>query len=73
MVRGDRSIEPLLAYDPFAHTPPRFVRAELYRYDFTRTRGRAWWTRRLVGEYMRPLSEDDPELAAFLRERGLPR
>jgi hypothetical protein len=73
MLRGDRSIEPLLARDPFPDAPPRWVRARRYRYEFTRGRGPAWWTRRDEGEYMRPLAKDDPELAVFLRERGLAR
>lgn len=74
LLRGDRSIAPLIAHDPFADAPPRFVRAELYRYELTRSEDdrRAWWKRTRVGEYMRPMAKDDPELAAFLRERGLP-
>jgi hypothetical protein len=73
LLRGDRAVAPLLARDPFPDAPPRFVRAELYRYELTR-RGDApgtWWRRTRIGEYMRPMSKDDPELAAFLRERGL--
>lgn len=74
LLRGDRSVAPLLARDPFPDEPPRFVRVELYRYELTR-RGddpSAWWRRTRVGEYMRPVAKDDPELAAFLVEHGLP-
>lgn len=71
LLEGDRSIAPLFAVDPFANAPPRFVRAQLYRYELTRAGEPGWWRRTLVGEYMRPLSKDDPELDTFLRERGL--
>src|SRR5262249_41577075 len=36
LLRGDRTVERLLSYNPFPDTPPRYVRAELYRYEFTR-------------------------------------
>jgi len=78
LLRGEPAVRPLFARDPFADAPPRFVRAELYRYELTR-RGElvdgapAWWKRTRIGEYMRPMTKDDPELAAFLREHGLDR
>ncbi|MBS2012991.1 MAG: lipase maturation factor family protein [Deltaproteobacteria bacterium] len=71
LLDGDRSIAPLFARDPFPHAPPRFVRAQLFRYEMTRPGEPGWWRRTLVGEYMRPLSKNDPELDVFLRERGL--
>lgn len=73
LLRGDRSVEPLFAHDPFADAPPRFVRAELYRYELTPYGTAAWWKRTRVGEYMRPMAKDDPELEIFLRENGLRR
>ncbi|HEU4537846.1 MAG TPA: lipase maturation factor family protein, partial [Polyangiaceae bacterium] len=78
LLRGDRSVAPLFARDPFPDAPPRFVRAELYRYEMAppgeRAGGRrVWWRRARVGEYMRPLARGDPELEAFLREHRLAR
>jgi hypothetical protein len=75
LLRGDRSVAPLFARDPFpdAQAPPRFVRAELYRYELTPSGSAAWWKRTRVGEYMRPMAKDDPELETFLRENGLRR
>jgi hypothetical protein len=50
----------LLASDPFGGQPPRFVRATLYRYQFSGwTTGRAegvWWTRERLGGYSPVLS-----------------
>jgi len=68
LLRGDADVKPLLAHDPFPDAPPRFVRAELWRYEFTR-RGEgatAWWRRTWTREYMRPIALDDPELRRFL-------
>lgn len=43
----------LLAHNPFPHAPPRYVRAQLYRYRFTTPtelrRDRAWWHRTPIG------------------------
>jgi hypothetical protein len=73
LLRGDRSVAPLFARDPFPGAPPRFVRAELYRYELTPRGAAAWWKRTRVGEYMRPMAKDDPDLEAFLRQNGLRR
>jgi hypothetical protein len=50
----------LLARNPFPNAPPRFVRAEFYRYRFTTSSERresgAWWKRQELSEYLRPAS-----------------
>ena len=72
LLEGDPGARGLLARDPFGDRPPRFVRARYYRYQFTR-RGEAsgaWWSRSLAGEYLPPLSRDDPRLVQFLQEQG---
>jgi hypothetical protein len=72
LLRGDDAVDPLFAKNPFPDAPPMKIRAELYRYSLTRFgSGPAWWTRQRVGEYMRPLTKDDPELESFLRDYGL--
>jgi hypothetical protein len=57
LLRGDPDLKPLL-----------FIRATLWRYEFTRPGDGdpAWWRRTFVGEYLRPIALDDPELARFL-------
>jgi hypothetical protein len=70
-LRGDRSIAPLLARDPFPERPPRYVRARLYRYRFAPLDRRGVsWERELEGEYLPPLALDDPELLRFLARYG---
>jgi hypothetical protein len=65
LLRGDADVKPLLAVDPFPTTPPRFIRATLWRYEFTRPGdgSAAWWRRTFVREYLRPIALDEPALA----------
>ena len=69
LLRGDRAASTLLAGNPFPQTPPKFIRAELYEYAFTRIGDKtsAWWTRRRMGAYLPALSADNPALIEYLR------
>lgn len=67
ILRGDNSAKPLLAHDPFPDKPPRFLRAQLYRYRFAPIGDKAHWERELVGEYMRPVAEGDKGIEQLLR------
>jgi hypothetical protein len=69
LLEGNRTVAGLLERDVFPERPPRYVRARLYRYQFSTDRGLGWWRRELVGEYLRPLSREDPEFRALLERR----
>jgi hypothetical protein len=74
LLRGDHSIDPLLAKDPFAGgPPPKWVRARLVRYHMTSwsNRSEGWWVRGQSSEYLRPIALGDPDLDAFLAARRL--
>jgi hypothetical protein len=62
----------VLANNPFPERPPRFVRAEVYRYRFTDwgDGSGAWWTRTRVDEYLPPLARDSPRLVEYVRRQG---
>ncbi len=68
LLHGDRGTLSLLANDPFPDAPPRFVRARLYRYAFAEPGSGVWWKRELLGDWLPPLSRDDPDLLRFLRD-----
>jgi hypothetical protein len=72
LLRGEGEGAQLLATNPFPTEPPRYIRAELYRYEFTRpgAGSGAWWRRTRAGEYLRPLSRDDPALLEAVRTMG---
>jgi len=72
LLAGDPGVKSLLAVDPFPDAPPRSVKADLYRYQFTRPSDGSpnWWRRTYVEPYVRPLSLDDPELRRYLQRYG---
>jgi predicted DCC family thiol-disulfide oxidoreductase YuxK len=68
LLEGSRPVLGLLASNPFADRPPRYVRAELYDYHFTDRRARSetgqWWVRRRVAAYVPPIRLSDSQDAA---------
>ena len=59
LLEGSQPVRGLLATDPFRGARPRFVRATLYRYRFSRWGSPDWWIRERLGEYLPPMSLDD--------------
>jgi hypothetical protein len=63
LLAGDGAVLSLLRRNPFPDAPPRFVRASLYRYEFTTREEHARtgdvWKRTRVGEYLPPLSLEE--------------
>jgi hypothetical protein len=72
LLHNDPGALGLLAGNPFPRTPPRFIRARFYRYEFAAPgdEGGAWWTRTLLGDWLPPLSRDDPRLREVLAAYG---
>ncbi len=72
LLHGDSGALSLLANDPFPGSPPRYIRAELYRYEFAplESEGGAWWKRTHLGPWLPPLSTEDPRLREFLEAYG---
>jgi len=60
LLQGKPDVLALLAVNPFPDAPPKFIRAELYNYQFTDPAGRratgAWWQRTRAGEYLPVMS-----------------
>jgi Lipase maturation factor len=74
LLNGDAGLLSLVERNPFPDAPPRWIRAELYRYRFARggEAGGAWWRRERVGTWLPPLSKDDPALRRASRLFGDP-
>ena len=72
LLEGDAAALSLLATNPFPDRPPRFVRAELYEYQFTHfgDPSGAWWTRKRLAPYLPPVSLESPGLRSFLENQG---
>ena len=72
LLHNDRLALSLLANDPFPGAPPRFIRADLYRYRFTRPfHGGPYWERTRIGPWLPAMSTEDPRIREFLGVRGL--
>jgi hypothetical protein len=60
LLQGSRPVLDLMGKNPFPDHPPKFVRAVLYKYEFTtgaqRRASGDWWTREQVGIYCPPVS-----------------
>jgi hypothetical protein len=60
LLQGDRATLALLRDNPFPDRPPRWIRAEMYRYRFTTPAERRatgqWWNRVRTGTYLAPVS-----------------
>jgi len=64
----------LLRFNPFPDQAPKFVRAELFQYQFaseeTRLQTGQWWVRSLVGPWFPQVSLDSPPFQRFLKQQG---
>ncbi|XP_045141955.1 lipase maturation factor 1 [Echinops telfairi] len=76
LLTNDAQALSLLAHNPFeGRAPPRWVRAEHYRYKFSRPGGLhanqgEWWVRKRIGPYFPPLSLRD--LKGYFEAREWP-
>jgi hypothetical protein len=74
LLEGDSAVLSLMRTNPFPDTPPRFVRARLYRYRFStgaeRTKSGAWWQRELVGLWFPAVSLETPGFRQILVDQG---
>ena len=52
LLRGEPAVLRLLARNPFPGTPPKYIRARLFQYHFTRFGEGWWWRREEQGMYL---------------------
>ena len=67
LLEGSAAVTKLLATNPFPDHPPHFIRAAFFRYRFAPRGTRDTWQRSRVGQYLPPVSLDDPEFLDALR------
>ena len=65
LLEGSPEVIDLLRSDPFPDHPPRYIRAVLYDYHFTRSGDgqHGWWKRELLGLYCPPITLRDGQPA----------
>ena len=66
LLHNDRGTLSLLANNPFPDTPPHYIRARLYRYQFAPVGEKVWWKRDPIGEWLPAFSTDDPRFRQLL-------
>lgn len=71
LLQGDAAVLALFAENPFHERPPRFIRASFYRYRFAPVGSRDTWQRERAGQYLAPVSLEDPQFVEALRAYGL--
>ena len=72
LLEGEKRILRLFARNPFPSRPPKFIRADWYRYQYTKPGERGWWSRTFVSEYLPPMALRAPgegQEPAFLKQR----
>src|SRR5207249_3946377 len=72
LLHNDPGALSLLANDPFPGSPPRFIRARYYLYQFAPPGdpGGAYWKRTLLGTWLPALAVDDPRRRRFRSRRA---
>ena len=56
LLQGEPSVQRLLQYNPFPKAPPKYIRARLYQYHFTKFGQPGWWKREERGLYFPAVS-----------------
>jgi hypothetical protein len=63
LLGGDAATLKLLRHNPFPDSPPRFVRAQVFRYRYSTPHelwhDRVWWHRTAEGQYFPPVTLRD--------------
>ena len=74
LLHNDPATLRLLAPNPFPESPPRFIRAAYFKYEFAPPGdpSGAWWKRTYLGDWLPPLSAGDPRLRRALLAYGWP-
>lgn len=74
LLQGDKEILGLMEANPFASSPPKYIRAERYIYHFTtadeKSKTGNWWKREFDGTYLPPVSLKDPNFQSILKQFG---
>lgn len=74
ILTGKTEVLALLDHSHSRNSPPKYLRAQLYRYQFTEWSQRetqTWWRRTLISEYMPAYARDSPALVDYLSARNL--
>jgi len=68
LLQNEPLIKGMFAFNPFGENAPKYIKMDLYRYEFTGFPAwpERWWKRQFVKEYMPPVSLEHPAAAKYL-------
>ncbi|MCB0379344.1 MAG: lipase maturation factor family protein [Bdellovibrionales bacterium] len=55
LLQNEARVLSLMSHNPFPDQPPKWVRMELYLYEWAPSGSKNWWQRQRVGEYLPPI------------------
>jgi hypothetical protein len=68
LLHNDANAVNLFKENPFPNKPPKYIRAVLYEYSFVKPNNKGiWWSRKSLGNWLSPLSVNDPQFIQFLK------
>lgn len=68
LLHNSKAVRDLLNPEgPFADAPPRYIKADLYKYDFSRGSTTDWWSRKFDGRYLDVVDVDSPVLTQYAK------
>jgi hypothetical protein len=72
LLHNDAGAISLFANNPFPGKPPRYIRAEIYRYSLAPPGNpqHLWWTRKQLGDWIPPVTTENTQLTAYLLNMG---
>ncbi|SCA59076.1 Lipase maturation factor 1 [Chlamydiales bacterium SCGC AB-751-O23] len=72
LLENEPEVIKLIANNPFTSKAPKFIKADLYLYEFTSwdEDNDDWWRRKKAGAYLPPISLENKSLRDFLKFHG---
>ena len=71
LLHNSKAVRDLLNPEgPFADAPPRYIKADLYKYDFSKGSTKDWWNRKFDRRYLDVVDADSPVLTQYAKTYG---
>lgn len=67
LLQNEQLIKDMFALNPFGDAPPKYIKMDLYKYEFTGFPAwpQRWWKRQFLREYLPPISLEHPQAQKY--------
>jgi hypothetical protein len=69
LLENDEETLELVTHNPFPDRPPRYIRIQLFTYEFTGPLSEGMWNRSLVGTWLQPVSKGSARMEQYVQRR----